>query len=57
MSSIIQQLSEDGSHRVSKVMLEFNVRKKVSSRINRLKFLKECIAEQVLPASVPTHEP
>ena len=35
-------------------MLEFNVRKKVSSRINRLKFLKECIAEQVLPASVPT---
>ena len=53
MSSNVQQLSEDGDHRVSKVMLEFNVRKKISSRLNRLKFLRECIAEQVLPASVP----
>ena len=53
MSSNIQQLSEDGGHRVSKVMQEFNVRKKISSRINRLKFLRDCIAEHVLPASAP----
>lgn len=35
------------------VMKEFNIRKKISSNLNRYKFLKECIAEKVLPKSAP----
>lgn len=34
-------------------MQEFNTRKKITSSFNRLKFLKDCILEQVLPSSAP----
>ena len=37
------------------VMKEFNINKKISSNFNRYKFLKECLAEMVLPKSAPTH--
>ena len=34
-------------------MKEFNIRRKITSSLNRLKFLKEYLAEQVLPKSAP----
>ena len=48
-----QYLSNDGNSSSHQEMKEFNVRKKISSSFNRLKFLKDCLAEQVLPKSAP----
>ena len=46
-------MSNDNT-RNSQEMCEFNVRKKMSSCFNRLKFLKDCLAEQVFAYSAPT---
>ena len=46
-------MSNDNT-RNSQEMCEFNVRKKISSCFNRLKFLKDCLAEQILPNSAPS---
>ena len=54
MSTTNQQLSNDGGRGPSNVMQEFNLRKKIASRVNRLRFLRDCIAEQVLPTSTPS---
>ena len=35
-------------------MQEFNIRKKLTSNLNRLRFLKDCLDEQVLPRSAPS---
>ena len=35
-------------------MREFNIRKKLTSNLNRLKFLQDCLDEQVLPKSAPS---
>ena len=35
------------------VMKEFNIQKKIASNLNRYKFLKDCMAEMVLPKSAP----
>jgi len=53
MSLNNQQLSNGGEDS-SNVMKEYNLRKKITSRLNRLRFLKDCLAEQVLPASAST---
>ena len=46
-------LSHNDNNNSSAEMKEFNIRSKITSSLNRLKFLKECIAEQVLPKSAP----
>ena len=48
-------LSADSSNDLSEQIHEFNVRKKLASICNRIGFLKQCIAEQVLPKSAPRH--
>ena len=48
-----KHLSNDGNSNSYLEMKEFNVRKKIASSFNRLKFLKDCLAEQVLPKSAP----
>ena len=53
MATTHHNLSNGDGDGPTKVMAEFNLRKKIASRMNRLKFLKDCIAEQVLPASAP----
>lgn len=48
------QLSYNGGDNNSGLeMREFNIRKKITSSLNRLKFLKDCLDEQVLPRSAP----
>ena len=46
-------LSSDGNSSSHLEIREFNVRKKITSCFNRLKFLNDCLAEQVLPKSAP----
>ena len=46
-------LSNDSNSNSQNELKEFNVRKKISSSFNRLKFLKDCLAEHVLPKSAP----
>ena len=48
-------LSVNTSSNLSEQIQEFNVRKKLASICNRIGFLKQCIAEQVLPKSAPRH--
>ena len=47
-------LSYGGDNNSGQEMREFNIRKKLTSSLNRLRFLKECLAEQVLPRSAPS---
>ena len=46
-------LSNDGNSNSQQEMKEFNVRKKIASSFNRLRFLKDCLAEHALPKSAP----
>ena len=46
-------MSDDSSSSLPNELKEFNVRKKISSCFNRLKFLKDCLVEQVLLKSAP----
>ena len=48
-------LSVNSSSNLSPQNREFNARKKLASICNRLYFLKQCIAEQVLPKSAPRY--
>ena len=48
----MQHLSAHNDDNIN-VMKEFNLRKKIASNLNRYKFLKECLAELVLPRSAP----
>ena len=50
-----QQLSNGGDTNSNIEVQEFQIRKKISSCCNRLSFLKNCIAEKVLPRSSPQH--
>ena len=47
------QLSYNGDDNSNVEMREFNIRKKLTSSLNRLHFLKNCLLEQVLPRSAP----
>ena len=47
------QLSYDGDNNSGIEMQEFNIRKKITSGLNRLQFLRNCLDEQVLPRSAP----
>ena len=51
MSDILY--SSNRSDGNTNVMKEFNIRKKIASKLNRYKFLKDCLAEMVLPRSAP----
>ena len=37
----------------AKIMKDFNIRKKITSNLNRYRFLKDCLAEMMIPKSAP----
>ena len=54
MSTNYEQLSVENGRGIPKELQEFSLRKKLASNFNRLRFLQECLAEQVLPKSAPS---
>ena len=49
----MEHSSQDDNSDSNAEIKEYNIRRKINSSFNRLKFLKECLAEQVLPKSAP----
>ena len=50
-----KHLSNGSNNSSDNTIIEYNVRRKISSACNRLRFLKKCISEKVLPKSAPPH--